>query len=643
MIERKRQSSFEKRVVDWKESEQINKSCTNTDLTRDACIEGRNRDDIPLAIVDLNKRCLLGNEMQVDASSAAREAQNCYWMHKFLYRNVSVSDAISLFGSIDEFVHFLKYLFESSRVETFALDLFLDFWMLFPEAAKDQLCLFQHYSCWTQLLMFMDRASHSGKTGKCIWIDGFSILRNQWIADLRALKNKERVSDLALWLTKERQHWDERLEFTRRFSRIAYPKIKQSSKARETLSGHLNVLRRAAKRQMRYPLSVDLSKEQHGRLCHAISPCSLDQLEIQKPEGQTVLRKCLPSFDQCIVDETGLMFSPDGPNQAHNVRQGLSLPTNGRVDQFLYSQSLFRVACDAFLQKPVRSFDHTSSERILYIHQGEVGHATPSQCDVIMSDKATTCHILSIQSTSLSTFIPALTSLAHIDGSFYSESIASIIETHFRHHQSDDNSQKQVKLIIDLVGGFDDDRGSSAEISSWLMKTLSRLSEDYSDLLSMTIRTCAISYMNDDGSKRPIGRGMGVDLRTGEAFLARADTSALAPGMQLRSARIWARGGYGQLSVIHTATSHDLIIQAFDFLPQHRFHGYLRMTDEQMIRQTSTSPDAEESDFCLSVRNTLRFMMKVDSRRVFGPDLGHPVVYRRVASSNVWKRKNILH
>jgi hypothetical protein len=153
----------------------------------------------------------------------------------------------------------------------------------------------------------------------------------------------------------------------------------------------------------------------------------------------------------------------------------------------------------------------------------------------------------------------------------------------------------------------------------------------------MTLKTCAISCMNDTGNACPIGRGMGIDLSTGEAFLAKVEPEVAGPASQLRSARIWAGGG-DKLSLVHTSTSDDFCIDAFVYGISPRLNNHLRLPDHEMIRKTSTSPDVEEADFCSSVRNTLRFMREVDCTHTFGPNVDRPLTFRRLGTSNTWKR-----
>jgi hypothetical protein len=224
-----------------------------------------------------------------------------------------------------------------------------------------------------------------------------------------------------------------------------------------------------------------------------------------------------------------------------------------------------------------------------------------------------------------------------LDSDIYTDCIIKVIQQHLDHYKDRGSVDPLLQLVVDVVGGFDDARGVSVKISCWLLKLLARLAKEFRDVLTMTLRTCAISSRNDDGSQSPVARGMGIDMKTGEVFLAACDL-CVAPAMQLRNARIWAGGGHGRLAVVHTPSSDRLTIHPFEFGVFDMLPKYLRMPDTKMIRCTSTSPDVEEEDFCTSVRNTLRFMKAIDCQRVFGPDLDRPLVFERVASSNVWRR-----
>ena len=137
-----------------------------------------------------------------------------------------------------------------------------------------------------------------------------------------------------------------------------------------------------------------------------------------------------------------------------------------------------------------------------------------------MSDRATTCHILSIQTrTCSSKAAPTLVTLTHLDGDIYTDCIIEIIRRHLHHHTTKTRSRDKLILVVDVVvGGFDDARGSSIKISFWLMHLLAFVAERFRDRITITLRTCAISCLNDNGLQSPLGLGMGIDMKTGDVF-----------------------------------------------------------------------------------------------------------------------------
>jgi hypothetical protein len=646
----------------------------------------------------------------------------------------NLSRAIAENGSIQEILHlFQHYLFHTSRIETFALDLLLAFWKLFPESAQeDVLPLFARFECWQQLLLLMKLAKKSNYKGasssssslasspfkkqhlkKRVYTAVLGLFKEQWEKDSMVFETHEcssdsddsslfannnnnsngnannlvpgRPSSMALWLPRERGKWDRELDFVRRFSRILYPKAKQSD-AKAMYRKELESLC-----ELRQGLDATIT----GCTCDTTTttttmtaPTTTPQQQQQQQQQQflEVERTALTSRWK----PTALLFSiptlirlPATWKQrflhthtAIDTCDYVTLPRTGRIDEYFMGDAVLTKVGEAFLQKGTRHFKRRrqseEEQRVLYIHQGEVGHATSDQCDVIVSDRATTCHVLAIRSESHrgggGRKPSSLTSLAHIDASFYDDCVQSMVEAHISHHNGDDNKnsttttattttrnndnededekrsenggssqQELIDIQIHICGGFKDDRNSSHQITEWLLHLLAWLADEYKDTITMTLATCVLSSMNDTGYSAPVGRGMGIYLRTGEAFLAKVDGEICGPAQLVRNARIWTPGD-GTLNVVHTAASNDFVIKPFQFHGCSHHEELLQLPDHKMILKTSTSPDVEESDFCLSVRNTLRFMREVKSSQVFGPGHDETLVFRRVGKSNSWKR-----
>lgn len=282
-----------------------------------------------------------------------------------------------------------------------------------------------------------------------------------------------------------------------------------------------------------------------------------------------------------------------------------------------------------------RVFTEASTERILYVHQGEVAHAVASQeCDVIMSDRATTCHILALHSTASSgaTSEP-MSSLTHIDGDHYEACVQDLVDAHKRHH-----GKNVFELQIHVVGGFADDEGQSSKISNWLVRVLARIA-DASSNTTMRLQTCVVSSMNDNGFQCPMGRGLAMELKTGRVFLAKATHAVMGPHMALRMARLWSAGTTKEhkLHVIHTATSDDMVIQPFAFAALPGMDKLMALPDQVLLEYTSTSPAVEEDDFCYSIRTTICFLQKVSCTKVFGRHCDRTLRFGRRSNTNDWK------
>lgn len=310
------------------------------------------------------------------------------------------------------------------------------------------------------------------------------------------------------------------------------------------------------------------------------------------------------------------------------------------VDIYLRSIPQLMQPADELLANAPRRFTCASSDRLLYVGQGEVGHATSRQCDVIASDKATTCHILAFRSSSSK---GPLVNLAHIDGAGYESCIRSMINEHVLFHADGEEMKSlcdadPINIDVYVMGGFEDHDDSSRTISNFLMHLLVQVAAEQSEELTLTLKLCAISSMNDDGRACPIGRGLGISILTGEAFLTSVDVEVAGPAPLLRSARLWSGNGGKTLSVIHTHTSNSMVVRPFRYAPLPQLDTLLTLPDEIMINYTSTSPDVEEDDFCDSVRATLLFLKHVECERVFGAGCRQPAIFCRVDMTNQWKQ-----
>lgn len=324
------------------------------------------------------------------------------------------------------------------------------------------------------------------------------------------------------------------------------------------------------------------------------------------------------------------------------------------VDECLSYLPCIVESCEALLAQPIQVLDSDSSELVIYVGQGEVGHAVPMQADLICSDRATTCHIVAFYSTSNNS-VP-LATCVHLDEPNYRDCLHQIFLKHESHHFcADDNSNDDeiISLDIHVVGGFDDDHGTSKRLSDWLFYNLADLAKEFSGRLRCTLRTALISGLNThrcsmSGQTLPAARGLALSLQTGQVALVQVDRSMAGPDYVVRQARLWSnddRSSHG-LTTVHTQHSTHYQVHPFSLDPKcfgfslSDLHLLSRLDDAMLLHYTSTSPHAEDGrDFCKILRETLQFLklhLGAPPRALF-PNETDPRRYERVSGTNQWR------
>ena len=339
-----------------------------------------------------------------------------------------------------------------------------------------------------------------------------------------------------------------------------------------------------------------------------------------------------------------------------------------KVDEYLNQLPYFQEKCDELLSLEPRRFtaacSHSTGCRVLYCHQGERASSTSDQNDVIVSDRATTCHILAMRSTTTARTQSPMASMAHLDGPQYTDCILSMVREHVTYHtnnncgiserdveeekkfndgdefsvestQYSNNKRDKITLEFHVMGGFNDEDGTSSELSEWLIRLLANLasSDEFSSRCGINIdfvlKTCAITSMNDTGYQCPVGRGLAMDIETGRVYLAQCDNDMMGPAPVLRSVYLWTARKH--LRVIHSALrpSSTIVIEPFEFRPFQHIPALLKLNDRALLNSTSTSPDVEEDGFCDNVRRSLRFLQEVSCEQVFGRHVDQRLVFER--------------
>lgn len=343
------------------------------------------------------------------------------------------------------------------------------------------------------------------------------------------------------------------------------------------------------------------------------------------------LRKNLP--EHVSVRKTQLFVVHDTFEKDEiNCEQPLYLPTNcGEVgsDECLKYYPQVMNTRNNFLSRRRVHFDHRSTETLLYVAQREVAHAVSAQCSMLVSDRATTCHIMALRSTSKGS-VP-LVSLCHIDGPGYDDCIRSMFHRHMRHHEPN-----QLQIDVYIVGGFEDAGGMSRAISNWLIYLMVDIVEGECHGAHVVLRLCVITSLNDTGHGSPVCRGLAINVVTGETVIASCAHEVTGPAVLLRSARMWSRSTVRKLIPTHIQDEQYQYVEPFDFKAFPGINSLLRLPDNLLLTYCSTSPDCEEDDFCSTLRLTLRFLRDERADEIFGKHRNRRLLYQRVVGSNKW-------
>jgi len=246
-------------------------------------------------------------------------------------------------------------------------------------------------------------------------------------------------------------------------------------------------------------------------------------------------------------------------------------------------------------------------DRTLVVLQGEMASALPGQADALASPFATTCHIVILRSPK-----SGRCAVAHFDNAqTASRDVAGLLALF-------EDDEREQGLEGHVVGGYDDERGTSAQLSKALCPALERA--------GVCIRLLFTGAANTSADQRPgrprlpVVQSAGVELASGEVFPFEAASPELAertPMYTLRSIRFLS-GGQGE-AVIHDARRAPeegvITLEPFEW---HRPQWVAQVAglpqgaevDQMILENLSTSPAAEHKDFAADMRRSAAYASK---------------------------------
>jgi len=246
------------------------------------------------------------------------------------------------------------------------------------------------------------------------------------------------------------------------------------------------------------------------------------------------------------------------------------------------SESLFNAA-----PRTVRA-----EERHVYVGQREMAVSERGDwVEVLGSEDATTCHIVIMRDL---TSDRGVTGLAHLDSEDPAQLLA--LEAAVRQRSG---SGGPWEYEVSLVGGYDDDRSCSRDITDTLLFTM----QNHSAVFRLSL-ACVLSVNTEKrvGVDWPRTYGAAVSLDTGEVF--RAAFESHGPDPDIRS--MWAEEG---LHNIYCHQTGHIVIKPFVYGVSSSAHKWIEQSDEFLLTYCSTSPKVEPPTFCDMIRAQFQRMI----------------------------------
>ncbi|XP_060634218.1 protein N-terminal asparagine amidohydrolase [Anolis sagrei] len=259
---------------------------------------------------------------------------------------------------------------------------------------------------------------------------------------------------------------------------------------------------------------------------------------------------------------------------------------------------------------------------LLYVQQREFAATTPrdGSVSILGSDDATTCHLVVIRHTG-----SGATCLTHCDGSDTEMEVLLMMNA----IKMLSSNTECGRLEVHLVGGFNDDRHLSQQLTNQLLRAFDSLQD------SIHLVTFCVTDLNDrqeKGNHFPFIYGIGVNVKTGEVF--HATFPDRGPAEDLRSASILTGA---KMVNIYDSRKEELRIGPYFWMPFPHVDFWLQQDDEHILQNLSTSPVAEPPHFVSHIRATLMYLKEhpFPDKTLFPSR--RPWIYRK-NSDGLWER-----
>lgn len=234
----------------------------------------------------------------------------------------------------------------------------------------------------------------------------------------------------------------------------------------------------------------------------------------------------------------------------------------------------------------------------LYVGQGEFG-VVPGEdprVHVVGSDDATTCHMVAVRHPR------GTVAVAHFDGSRGEEAALGAMVEKIVSIEEDGEG-----LEVFVVGGYQPERGSKeaakGEAEQLSLKLLDALVRHQCHFRLHLWCTGRLNTTQGPAGPRPRVYGLAVEVRSGAVFPARFKTQE--PDMPLRAASRWMSSEQRPCD-LYDHVSGTITVHPFRYSEVDWFAFYLKLPDEVLLRNFSTSPKVEPPHFCQELRKVFK-------------------------------------
>lgn len=306
---------------------------------------------------------------------------------------------------------------------------------------------------------------------------------------------------------------------------------------------------------------------------------------------------------------------------------------NGKVVEFHPSElkALLRdVPCATeaykFQKRPTQMVE--TNKNLLFLHQREMGiitHQDPSVC-FIGTDDITTCHFIILDCLNA-----GITGGAHLDGCgteiFFDSFISHVQKAlhKFNHmkklavsktnsgpdnetisNDSSNQAQNQFEVSVFVIGGFIDDDGSSAKLSTEILMTMVNKYPE----INFQLELFAVTDLNNTtktGYNFPVVYGGLYNTRIHKLYPANFTRYAKEPEHVLRSTRFCCPQ---TIYNVYNTDGAFLNLADFEYKSHENRNYYLQLSQapDSSLRRFSTSPRQERDDYESSLRTVFKFM-----------------------------------